>query len=179
MRTADDSIVDALTGIPRVDRAASQQECSVAALRMEQFRHGNPSYNPAEWTWVWGKECEGHLQSLYYNPIRAADMAMIPGGLCGLPDDPSFYTSDNLMCWDWRFYDCVKSDIPCVDPVEGIGCSYSEIEKQALLLDCPWTCGLCGTFGEEYVPAGEFTSNAGVYINPSGAGSILSDRDCL
>ena len=171
VRTADDSIVDALTGIPRVDRAATQQECSVVALRMEQYRHGNPAYNPVEWSWLWGKECEGHAETVSGPDFQ--DMERLPGGLCGQgADDPTFVTPDDLMCWDWRFYDCAKAHIECVDQ-HGIGCSYSDEEQTDLLVSCPWTCGLCVMFGAESVPdavdvAAAEAQNVGV-IAPDGA----------
>ena len=168
VRTADDSIVDAIAQIPRVDRAVSQQECSVVAKRLEQFRHGNAWYDESEWMWIWGTHCEDHLEVT----IDSADMDMYGDDMCGLADDAKFIDRSYLHCSDWRFYDCSLSHLTCM-PGETVGCSYSQTEEMRLLLACPHSCGLCDTFGWEAVPDVEAVTaaeqdNPG-FIAPHGA----------
>jgi serine/threonine protein kinase len=168
VRTEDDSIVDAIAGIPRVDRSATQQECSVLAKRLEQFRHGNAHYNRAEWIWIWGTNCEGHAEVT----ISSEPMDRYGADMCGLADDGKFIDHSYLHCADWRFYDCSLSHRTC-GPGMSVGCSYSPEEEERLLLACPHSCGLCGNFGWEEVPeqalvAAAEADNPG-FIAPNGA----------
>ena len=142
----EEVIVDAIAELPHVDEAGELQECSVAALRLEQVRHGNGEYTPAEWVWVYGSACPSASASL---TVANAD------NLCDGEDDKLYIGPlahpDYFGCEDWRFYDCTLVRKPCTDG-ENLGCSYTLAEQMTLMASCPHSCGLCVSFGEAELP---------------------------